>query len=322
MSDTTHSPEMPEWWASAHVLAGELAEHAGGSVRCVLLYGSHLLGVNPDRHSALDFVVIVDDYRRFYAALKVAGELHRPVSLMSVLSRILPPNVIAYAPHGGRAAIAKCLVVTSEDLVAALGPEPKDHFLLGRLVQRVGFAWWADEAFRDSVAEQLDGARRAVLDWMAPYLHEPVDAEGLGLRLMEVCYQGELRPEARNRAVRVFEAQATHFQAIFTPVLERAAREGRLVEEGGRYRLASPASPSEVRRWRKHFRRSKLRATARWLKHTVTFDNWLPYVVRKVERHTDSRIELTRLERHLPLLFLWPRAIRVLLTRPRREIDR
>jgi hypothetical protein len=322
VNDTTESTGTPGWWAPAHELAEELATNAAGSVRCVLLYGSHLLGVNPDRHSALDFVVIVDDYRSFYAALKAAGELHRPVPLMSALSGILPPNVIAYAPRGGRAAIAKCLVVTSGDLEAALGPEPKDHFLLGRLVQKVGFAWWVDEGAREAVAAQLDGARRAVLDWMAPYLHEPVDAEGLGLRLMEVCYQGELRPEARNRAVRVFEAQAVHFREIFTPVLERAAREGRLVAEGGRYRLAEPASPSELRQWRRHFRRSKLRATARWLKHTVTFDNWLPYVVRKVERHTGSRIELTRLERRLPLLFLWPRAIRVLLTRPRREIDR
>jgi hypothetical protein len=48
----------------------------------------------------------------------------------------------------------------------------------------------------------------------------------------------------------------------------------------------------------------------------VTFANWLPYVVRKVERHTGRTIELTRLERKLPLLFLWPRAFHVLLTKP------
>jgi hypothetical protein len=72
---------------------------------------------------------------------------------------------------------------------------------------------------------------------------------------------------------------------------------------------------------RRYFRRSKARATLRWLKHVVTFSNWLPYVVRKVERHTGRTIELTTLERKLPLIFLWPRAIHVLVTRPRREID-
>ena len=59
--------------------------------------------------------------------------------------------------------------------------------------------------------------------------------------------------------------------------------------------------------------------TSRWLKHVVTFDNWLPYIVRKVERRTGRKIELTAAERHAPILFLWPRVIRVLLTRPERE---
>jgi hypothetical protein len=52
----------------------------------------------------------------------------------------------------------------------------------------------------------------------------------------------------------------------------------------------------------------------------ITFANWLPYVVRKVERHTGRTIRLTRIERAVPIVFLWPRAIYVLLTRPHREI--
>jgi len=54
----------------------------------------------------------------------------------------------------------------------------------------------------------------------------------------------------------------------------------------------------------------------------VTFANWLPYVVLKVERHSGERIELSRLERRLPLIFLWPRVIKVLLTRPPKELSR
>ena len=34
-------------------------------------------------------------------------------------------------------------------------------------------------------------------------------------------------------------------------------------------------------------------ATARWLKHVVTFDNWLDYIARKVQRRTGMRIEIT-----------------------------
>ena len=51
----------------------------------------------------------------------------------------------------------------------------------------------------------------------------------------------------------------------------------------------------------------------------LTFENWLPYLVRKVERRTGMRVELTPLERRLPLIFLWPRLFRVLRNRPAEE---
>jgi len=293
-------------------------------VRSVLLYGSQLLRTRPDEHSAFDFVVLVTAYRPFYAALRGAGELNRPVWLMTSLARVLAPNVIAFAPGGGRAGIAKCLVVSEPDFERALGPRPPDHFLLGRMVQRVAVVWAADPAEERWVEERLAGARAGVLDWLAPYLDAPVDAAALGRRLLEVCYRGELRPEARDRAQKIYEAQDDHFRAALAPVLERAAAAGIMVREGAstppRYRLARPASPAEQRRWRRHFRRSKARATARWFKHTLTFANWLPYVVRKVERHTGRTIRLTLLERKLPLIFLWPRAVYVLLSRPQREV--
>jgi hypothetical protein len=104
-------------------------------------------------------------------------------------------------------------------------------------------------------------------------------------------------------------------QGVRDGVLERTGEEGASRAHPG-YRLAHPASAAERRRWRRHFRRSKARATARWFKHMITFANWLPYIVRKVERHTGRAIELTPLERKLPLIFLWPRAIHVLLSRP------
>ena len=60
-----------------------------------------------------------------------------------------------------------------------------------------------------------------------------------------------------------------------------------------------------ARRVRLYFLRSKLRATARWLKHVVTFDNWLDYIARKVERRTGMRMEIGPWERRLPYLLLF-----------------
>ena len=308
-------------WPEASTLAERMAGQGNGSVRAILMYGSRLLKANPDRHSALDFVVIVEEYRTYYRALSEHGELGRPVGMMSALANVLAPNVIAYVPAEGALGIAKCLVVSRSDFARALGPVPADHFLLGRMVQRVGVVWTASDDDRDWVEDVVSGAHARVIEWMSPYLSGPFDALQLGRRLLEVCYQGELRPESRGRAGKIFEAQADHFGRALAPGLEAAVHAGMLRSlSGGRFELAAPVAPAERRRWRRHFRWSKVRATTRWLKHTVTFANWLPYIVRKVERHSGRTIHLTTLERKLPLIFLWPRAIHVLLTRPKREL--
>ncbi|MEC7864252.1 MAG: hypothetical protein VYB55_04240, partial [Bacteroidota bacterium] len=104
-------------------------------------------------------------------------------------------------------------------------------------------------------------------------------------------------------------------------VLEGGIESGLLVREGGLYRLASPVAASEKRRLKSYFMRSKARATLRWFKHMLTFANWLPYIVRKVERHSGKEIQLTTLEKKLPIVFLWPRAIQVLFTRREKGVD-
>ena len=322
MNEIRHPAADTPWYPVVRDLSDRLVEDAAGSVRAVLLYGSHLLATNPDKNSAFDFVVVVDSYRDFYSAMRASGEIRRWVWLMSSLAKVLPPNVIAYVPHDGELGIAKCLIVNKPHFERALGPSPKDHFLLGRLVQKVGGVWFATADDRRWLEELILDAHRGVLGWMAPYLTQPVDAAGLGRRLLEVCYQGELRPEAKNRSESIFVAQADHFRSVFTPVLEAAVEDGRMLRAGQEYALAQPASPADSRRWRAHFRRSKVRATSRWFKHTVTFDNWLPYVVRKAERHSGTKIELTPLERRWPLLFLWPRVIRFFRNRPPKEIAR
>ena len=239
--------------------------------------------------------------------------------LPAALARVLAPNVIAFTPEEGTAGIAKCLVVSGGDFERALGERPPDHFILARMVQDVGLVWVRDRATREWIQKCLSGARGRVLSWVGPFLEEPFDEEALGHRMLEVCYRGEFRPEARNRAAVVFDGQREHFRTVLSPGLEAAVAGGTLTKGPEGFRFVTPPSGSERRRWRWHFVRSKARSTARWFKHIVTFDNWLPYVTRKVERRTGNKIELTKLERRWPLIFLWPRVVRVLLVRPERE---
>ena len=351
-------------------LARKIAEAAGGSAVAVLVYGSHLNRARPGRGSAWDLVVVVEEYRRFHRALRAAGEIHRPLLFFDALATILPPNVIAFTPDDGREGMAKCLVVRRDHFERGLSLRARDHFLLGRMIQKVALAWSAGPEAEAWVERCLERAHHTIPVWMAPFVRGRFDLDRFGLRVLQVCYRGEIRPEAGNRSEVIYQAQADHFRAVLSPVLEEAVREGRMerVEEGaGRgggveagvggagaegagadgaggagsghgggggvdpsggagsgeggpvYRYARPATLGERIRWRVHFLRSKVRSTMRWFKHVLTFDNWLPYITRKVERRTGQTVELTRLERRWPVIFLWPRVVRTLLDRPERE---
>ena len=126
----------------AEALSASLVEASGGHVRAVILYGSQLLRTRPDKHSAYDLVVVVSEYRAFYAGLKASGELHRPVWLMTSMAGVLAPNAIAFAPEDGEAGIAKCQIVSAEDFTRALGasyPQPLRCRTLSRKAHQVKF---------------------------------------------------------------------------------------------------------------------------------------------------------------------------------------
>jgi hypothetical protein len=53
--------------------------------------------------------------------------------------------------------------------------------------------------------------------------------------------------------------------------------------------------------------------------YVALYDDWLDYVVHKVARRSGVAIELSPRERRWPLIFLWPKAIRFLRSRPQRH---
>lgn len=290
-------------------LVRALQTDAGASVRGIVLYGSHLSRANPDRRSAVDLLVVVDSYRAFYRALADSGELRRWRKLMWWLSQALPPNVIAYSPERVSPTLAKCLIISLAHFRRAMAPRPRDHFVLCRMIQWVELVWAATQQDRRTISSLIAEARFRSVDWVAPYLTGPVDEIGYVGCLMDVCYRGEVRPEKSGRAAVLVDAQAAFLRRAYLPVLERATAEGRFDRRDGFYSLVRPVATGVARRWALYFAVSRLRACARWLKHVVTFDNWLTYLVHKAERHSGQPIALTRLEREWPIVFIWPRAI-------------
>ena len=285
-------------------------------LRAVLLFGSRLIQAAPDGSSAYDLVAVCERYRPFYAALARSGATRRAPTLLTTLNRVLVPNVIAFAPNGWvDGPVAKIMVVERDAFDRALAPSAPDHFLKGRMVQRVVALHARDAHEMRWIQALLQRARADVLRWAGPFLDQPFTAEQLARRMLGLSYAGEIRPETAGRVREVFDAQRDYLIGALAGVLEDAVAQGQLVrvQDPDRWYLFR-RPPSHLRRlWiRIYFLRSKVRATARWLKHVITFDNWMDYIAGKIQRRTGMRIVITAWERRLPYLLLWPKLIRVL----------
>lgn len=282
----------------------------------VLLFGSRLVGASPDVHSAHDLVVVVNDYLRFYEALVAAGHHRRSPRFLAGLATVLPPNLIAFFPEGPGGPVAKCMIISVDDFHRALSPAARDHFVKGRMVQRVVVLHARDLHVGARIQEDLALARRDVLRWAGPFVEQPFTAEDLAWRMLDVSYGAEVRPESGSRVQEVFEAQRETLVPAFRDVLERAEMDGEVERTGRGWRFPTPPTGWDRLGLRAYFLASKVRVTLRWFKHVLTFDDWLTYIQRKVERRTGIEVEIGPWERRYPLLFLWPKVVRVLRSRP------
>lgn len=328
------APTVPH---TARRLARAVAEAGGGHVTAILLYGSQLLRASPDENSAWDLVVVVDRYAPYHRALVESGHHDRPPWVLTLAARVLPPYVTAFAPSDDSPVLAKCLVVSRKHFLRALRPRSPDHFLKGRLVQKVAVVWAADELERGQVDGLLEEARKDVLAWAGPFVDEPFDAADLTRRMLEVSYAGELRPEAGDRVLEVYRSQRDWLVAEYSRILAELVSAGRLVpvgdpstpapedgaEDGALVRYRFVRRPGALARWRVrgYFLRSKARATLRWFKYVVTFNDWLGYIVKKVERRVGITVEITPAERRFPLILLWPKVFRVLRVARRQRLS-
>jgi hypothetical protein len=300
---------------AAAAAARRIAEWGGDAVRAVVFFGSRKTRALPDAWSAYDYFVLTRGYAPFYRSLHGAGALRRRPGLVAALNRWLPPNQISL--RGSEASRgpwhAKCAVIELDRLLVETSARRRDHFCLGRLCQPVELMYAADDAAREGVLDALAGAHARTFEWVRPWLPERFDAALYCRTMLRVSLAREVRPEPRGRAEALFEAQREDLVPVYGVLLEALAQSGALRSlDGGFYGLARRPSAAERARIHGYFAWSLVRATARWAKYVVTFDDWLEYIVRKAERHSGQTIALSPRERRYPLLFLWPRVLRYL----------
>jgi len=248
----------------------------------------------------------------------------------SALNRVLAPNVIAVADKSATSPmLAKVAVFSLYDFVHASSLRASDHFVLGRLFQPAALVWTRDAASRAIVERCVLRARAASFWWGRPYLPERFDVATYCRVLLSASFGAEIRPEHMDRVSTLLDAQRTTIFPMYGAFLAWLAREsggGGVLERSGDAEAGHAAyidrrPPGRWGRFRSslYFRRSKLRATLRWVKYMALYENWLDYVLQKVARRSGVAIELSARERRWPLIFLWPKAIRFLRSRSQRQ---
>jgi hypothetical protein len=311
--------------ADSAALAAFLAGSIGSTTVAVIHYGSRAQGRHPRADSAFDFFVIVDHYRAAYESLAATVGTSYSAGLATALSHVLPPNVISVTDRA-TGLRAKCCVLSLADFKRACSTRAKDHFVQGRLFQFVVIAWKRDVQAALDVGTAIARARGETFTWGRPSLPERFTVDQYVHAVLGRSLDGEIRPEVGDHAATLAAAQQEALRAIYSPLLETLASHGFLTVEPGASGLAARVYrqrvlPNALQLWRVrwYFQRSKARATARLLKHVVLYEGWLDYIVRKIERSGDKKIELTRREQRWPLIFLWPRVFRYLRDRPQRR---
>lgn len=293
-------------------LAEALVRAGDGSIAAILLYGSRVQNSHPDRWSAYDFMVVVDSYSRFFRSFCAAGYHGKSPLLLTTLSYFLPPNIVSFRLPGADQPPAKCALVNGRHFRRSLGPRSPDHFLKGRVVQKLAMVWTRGPEDEALVIAALRRAREGIVGWVRPYLAGDFDLEQFAETMLRVSYRGEIRPESPERVEQVFASQREILTAIAGESLAAAVARGEILSAPGGYRWKR--TPGRMLRWAYslYFFGSKARATARWFKYMVTFEGWMEYIVRKINRRAGFEVDVTERERRWPLIFLWPKLFRVL----------
>ncbi len=300
----------PEPDAALRACVATLAALCGDSLDAVVFFGSRRTGAaKANAWSAYDLYAIVPAYRPFFAALRAAGFLRRRPGWLALLGHWLPPTQISlrFAEPELR---AKVSVIQRDRFRRETSARRRDHFTIGRLFQPSRIEYARSGPLETTVLDALVSAYAETWRWARPWLPRSFGSEEYGRALLATSMSWEIRPEPSGRAAALWSAQRSAQLPMLEALLADLERRGEL-RQGGDARpswtMVSPPALAERLSLRVYFSVSLLRATARWVKHMLSFEGWLDYIVRKVSRHTGEPIELSPRERRWPLVFLWAR---------------
>jgi hypothetical protein len=267
-------------------------EHIGA----IMAYGSTLNAVTTTNSSTPDFYVLVDDYDLFYS--KKSDRF---------LNRHLPPNIYhIHSPQGS----CKYCVISLNHLEKEVGPKTKDVYHLGRFSKRMGIVWARNPEIENRITHIQKTAIISVAKKVLQSLDENFTLDDFIRRCLFLSYQGDVRVEAMDKVEKIMLSEKTYYDTIFQLALDDLNMKK---NELGFYQVSKSGFSKKLDRIRfsSFIRRSRTRARLRWPKNIFTVDQWIDYIIAKIERTQGIKIELTPFEKKFWYIFGWKHFFRL-----------
>lgn len=254
----------------------------GPGIAAVLFYGSCLRG-GDDVGNVVDLYLLADSYEA----------VHRG-PLMRIFNRLLPPNVYYIeAPFAGRTVRAKYALLTLGQVERLIDQRTLQSYFWARFAQPTVVLWAREPAIRERITRALATAVLTTARETRPLLDPDAAPDTLWARAFCEAYRTELRAEAPERGIALYEAFAARYDAI-TPIVCRP-EDASSVDALERRRRAE-------RKWRRRRVVGKTLSVLRLVKSAFTFEDGATYLIWKVERHSGVRFELTPWQKRHPIL--------------------
>jgi len=280
-------------------------ERFGSPLLAVILYGSCLSPVTRRESSIYDFFLICDRYRPFYRNRKLA-----------LFNYCLPPNIFYFeltAPAFGRLA-GKYSVTSLRDFRHETSARARDNYHLGRFAKRVVIAYTREERIREELTDAILSAMEQNIRLTLPCLPGRFPRDEFVRTLLGMSYRGETRVDVDTKVEELFQAESEYYRQCYGDLLLAHLQEKKIgAEADGCYSLPEKSVRRGYRRlWvRARLFQTRIRTYLRWPKYIITFDNWLDYLLSKLERSKGIRLELNERERKYPLIFGWKHFFRL-----------
>ncbi len=274
--------------AIGKMVGSEAAKIAGGDpdeiIAAVLGYGSCLRDDVSPAEGLADFYVLTVD--------------GAPVSssfLARLGCRVAPPNVYyAECLHEGQTLRAKYAVLPLKQFETRVSSRTQNPYFWARFSQPCALIRIRADAY-ERVVEALASAVSTMLYASLSLADGKSDNQDVWLAGLEASYRTELRSEKASRGAAILDANPQWYEKTAADVLgpDLPATLDRLSDrDWARGRAA----------WSRRYFRGKLLSVARLLKAAFTFRGGADYLAWKIERHSGVPVELTRWQRHHPIL--------------------